>query len=240
MVLHVEHRLRCCNAELRDEVADPGLTLGAGRGMVERMQRIVVFEQGQAGRRLDFIRARGRGVEIARVVSLARALPAVIDRPTAWLPSDWQAELAISYLQHPDLAEELARLCAERGVPLVASGMRLAGPGAFCPPICCALKADPRLGAYGRQFGAPALLVKRQGGRIAHVEVQRGAPCGASWEAARAVCGLPADEAVARFGLEVQLRCQADGSTWDPLWGKSPIHLAGQLHAAALGRALEP
>ncbi len=67
----------------------------------------------------------------------------------------------------------------------------------------------------------------------------RGAPCGASWEAARAVEGLDCREAVVHMGLAPQFFCTADPSGWDPLWGKSPVHFAGDIHSRALARALK-
>jgi hypothetical protein len=75
-------------------------------------------------------------------------------------------------------------------------------------------------------------------GRIAEVAVVRGAPCGASWEAAQRVSGLAPEEALERIGLEVQFFCRADPSGWDPLHGKSPVHFAGHVHRAALRQAL--
>ncbi len=204
------------------------------------MQRIVIFQQaGNAATKEAWIRAHGQDLEIVRVVDVGGDLPAIIDEPGDLLPDDWRADLVLSYLRHPDLADELARMCVERGVALVASGKRLTGPGVFCPPTCCALKRDDRLGPYGRQFGAPALAARVVDGKVAGIEVARGSPCGSTWEAARAVEGLAVSEAVTRFGLEVQLRCQADPANWDPLWGKSPVHAAGKIHASALTSALE-
>lgn len=75
-------------------------------------------------------------------------------------------------------------------------------------------------------------------GRISRLEVFRGAPCGATWEAAKKVIGMQPDEAVTRMGLEVQFFCSADPAGWDPMYGKSPVHLAGKLHSAALKKAL--
>ena len=69
--------------------------------------------------------------------------------------------------------------------------------------------------------------------------VIRGAPCGATWEAARRVIGLPLAEAIVRVGLEVQYFCCADPAGWDPIHGKSPVHFAGHVHSAALRRALK-
>jgi len=88
-------------------------------------------------------------------------------------------------------------------------------------------------------FGAPAFSVKIADGKISHIEVLRGAPCGATWEAALRVQGLPVEEAVVRIGLEVQYFCVADPSAWDPISGKSPVHLAGEFHKAALKMAVK-
>ena len=74
---------------------------------------------------------------------------------------------------------------------------------------------------------------------IAAVETLRGAPCGASWEAGQKIVGLPAEEAIVRIGLETQFFCSADPAGWDPIWGKSPVHFAGDVHSAALKRAVK-
>jgi len=74
---------------------------------------------------------------------------------------------------------------------------------------------------------------------ISRIDVIRGAPCGATWDAAARVIGMPSDEAVVRIGLEVQFFCSADPAGWDPIYGKSPVHLAGSLHSAALKKALD-
>jgi hypothetical protein len=68
--------------------------------------------------------------------------------------------------------------------------------------------------------------------------VRRGAPCGATWEAAPRVIGLTPDEAAVRVGLEVQYVCVADPSGWDPIHGKSPVHFAGKVHQQAFLKAL--
>jgi hypothetical protein len=66
----------------------------------------------------------------------------------------------------------------------------------------------------------------------------RGAPCGATWEAATRIAHLPPEEAIVRIGLEVQYFCAADPAGWDPIHGKSPVHFAGNVHAAALKKAV--
>jgi hypothetical protein len=70
------------------------------------------------------------------------------------------------------------------------------------------------------------------------IYVKRGAPCGATWEAASRIIGRDVSEAPTRFGLEVQYFCSADPSNWDPIYGKSPVHFAGRIHGAALKKAI--
>jgi hypothetical protein len=74
--------------------------------------------------------------------------------------------------------------------------------------------------------------------KVKSIRVQRGAPCGATWEAAERVVGLPLEEAATRIGLETQFFCAADPSGWDPIHGKSPVHFAGEVHMVAFKRAL--
>ncbi len=74
---------------------------------------------------------------------------------------------------------------------------------------------------------------------IRNIKVVRGAPCGATWEAAQRVVGLPVKDAIVRIGLETQYFCYADPAGWDPIYGKSPVHFAGHVHDAALERALK-
>jgi hypothetical protein len=53
------------------------------------------------------------------------------------------------------------------------------------------------------------------------------------------MAGMTPDEAITRMGLEVQFFCTADPSGWDPIYGKSPVHLAGRLHSSALKKAVD-
>lgn len=76
-------------------------------------------------------------------------------------------------------------------------------------------------------------------GRIIQIEILRGAPCGATWKAAARIIGIPTDEAPIRIGLDTQFFCSADPAGWDPIYGKSPVHLAGELHSAAIKKALK-
>ena len=76
-------------------------------------------------------------------------------------------------------------------------------------------------------------------GCISKIDVVRGAPCGATWDATARMVGMAADEAIIRMGVEVQFFCTADPAGWDPIYGKSPVHLAGKLHSAALSKAVD-
>ena len=67
----------------------------------------------------------------------------------------------------------------------------------------------------------------------------RGAPCGATWQAAKKMIGLETAEAIVRMGLEPQFYCSADPAGWDPIHGKSPVHFAGNVHSAALEKAVK-
>ncbi len=85
----------------------------------------------------------------------------------------------------------------------------------------------------------PEFSVETADGKIVRTEVIRGAPCGATWDAARGMRGLSVEEAATRMGLEVQYYCTANPAGWDPISGKSPVHIAGEHHETALKRALK-
>ena len=69
---------------------------------------------------------------------------------------------------------------------------------------------------------------------VTEINVLRGAPCGATWKAAEKIKNMPIKEALTRFGLEVQFFSTADPASCDPLWGKSPVHVAADIHSAVL------
>jgi len=81
--------------------------------------------------------------------------------------------------------------------------------------------------------------VEIEHGVIKDVRVIRGAPCGASWAAARRMLGVDIEEAPRKMGLDTQFYCFADPAGWDPIHGKSPVHFAGRVHSKALGDAIK-
>jgi hypothetical protein len=49
---------------------------------------------------------------------------------------------------------------------------------------------------------------------------------------------MPLDKAMETIGLQTQFFCTADPANWEPLGGKSPVHLAADLHLSALKEAI--
>ena len=200
--------------------------------------RVVVFQRGERGvHKIEGIRRYGRGIEITRIFSVPEELPEIIDNPEDYIPEDFEADLVLDYLYHPDLSEHLVEVAGRRGIPVIAPGRRIAG--AITPPTCCGLGDVEEAGEYARLFGTPDIEVKVKGGRVAEVRVRKGAPCGATWEAARKVVGLPVEEAVQRFALEVQFVCRAAGGYEVGGGKKAPLHFAGEVHAAAFRKAVK-
>lgn len=85
----------------------------------------------------------------------------------------------------------------------------------------------------------PEFAVDLEHGAVTNITVIRGAPCGATWEAASRILGENAELAPERLGLEIQYFCTANPAGWDIIHGKSPVHFAGNVHRKAMERALK-
>ena len=206
----------------------------------DRPMKILVFQQGGRGEsKVKGIQRYGQNRFTVTLITIDQPLPAVVDDASEYLPETIEADLVLDFLKHPDLSHDLALLCRRLAIPIVASGKKTTVEGTHTPPVCCALAHHRELGSYSRCFGAPEFDVTIEDGKIKQVTVRRGAPCGATWEAARRMTGYSVKEAPVRMGLDTQFFCTADPSNWDPLWGKSPVHLAADLHRAALVAALK-
>ena len=207
---------------------------------IEHPMKILVLQEGGRGEsKVAGIRRHGGGRFEITLITVDEPLPPVVDDASGYLPERIDADLVLDFLKHPDLSHDLALLCRKHGVPIVASGKKTTVPGTHTPPVCCALARHQELGAYSRCFGMPEFEVTVEAGKIKKVHVRRGAPCGATWEAAERITGYAVAEAPVRIGLDTQFFCSADPSNWDPIWGKSPVHLAADLHRAALVAALK-
>ena len=205
----------------------------------QKKQYIWVFQQHNSGMgKIQGIEKYGDAFEL-KIISIDDALPLVIDDTAPYIPDPEGADLVLDYLKHPDLSHALAEKCRAAHIPVIASGKKPPLEDALTPTTCCALKQQDGLGPYGLQFGLPEYRVSTDEGRITAVETLRGAPCGATWEAGQRIVGLTLEEAPVRIGLETQYSCVANPAGWDPITGKSPVHVAGDLHKAALLRALK-
>lgn len=202
-------------------------------------QRILVLQQAGSGEsKIRGIRQFGGERFSIATYAIDAPLPDLIEDGGAYLPQSLAADIVLDYLLHPDLSLDLWTLCQQQGLPVVAAGKKGAGQWAITPPICCALPRVGALGEYGRLFGAPEFQVTVRQGRIAEIDVVRGAPCGATWAAAQQIIGHRTEEAPVLIGLHVQYCCTADPAGWDVLHGRSPVHLAAALHQRALEKAL--
>lgn len=200
--------------------------------------RIVVFEQrGSGWFKIKGIREFGRNIVITDIIAVEESLPEFIEEPERYIIDRFHADLVLDFLKHPDLSQHLAMVCNRKGIPVVASGKKT--PGAITPFTCCGLGRSKRLAAYGEQFGLPALNIAVAAGRIARIEVRRGAPCGVTWQVVPRMIDCPVAEASSTMAREVQYLCAADPSKFDPLSGKSSLHYAGDVHAAAVNKALK-
>ncbi len=101
------------------------------------LQRIIVFqERGSGEKKIAGIEEYAPGRFELEVVSIDDPLPAMIDEPETYFPSELKADLVLGFLRHPDLAAELLKRCREAEIPFVASAKKY--PAAFqlaTPPI---------------------------------------------------------------------------------------------------------
>lgn len=204
------------------------------------MQHVLVFQRNKMGEgKVKAVSELGRDLEL-RVIDVPGPFPVLIDEPEAHFPPEMDellgwADLVLDHLYHPDLTGYLLERSEERGVPVIASGRKLPR-AAHTPTTCCTLGRLEALGDYARQFGAPEFQVELRDGRIAAVTVVRGAPCAATWRAASSVVGLTPEEAIPRIGLATQFNCYAKANP--NVFLTNPLHVAGEVHAAALKKAL--
>jgi len=202
-----------------------------------KTQKIVIFEEdGSGDYKIAGIQVYGRDIEIVKVYNVSGPLPPLIDEPKEFITDDFEADLVLDFLKHPDLSEYLVTVCLKKSIPVIASGQHI--PGAITPFTCCGLGKRGDLGQYGAQFGVPEYEVKVEDGKIVSMEVRRGASCGATWQVIDRIRGLTVEEALAAIGREVQFICMADPSAFDPVSGKSSLHYAGDVHIKALKKAL--
>ncbi len=201
-------------------------------------QQIVIFEEdGSGDYKIAGIQVYGKNISIKQVFDIKGPFPEFIEEPEEYISEDFHGELVLDFLRHPDLSQYLVDLCKEKSIPVIASGQHI--PGAICPFTCCGLGRKEGLGEYGSQFGVPEYQVEIERGRITSIKVLRGASCGATWQVCRHIKGLSVVEAPTVISRRVQFLCLSDPSDFDPVSGKSAVHFAGEVHRAALERAVK-
>jgi hypothetical protein len=105
-------------------------------GLLENpCQKILIFQQNGKGQsKREGILQYGRGCFEIETVSIDEALPPVLDETEGLLPQDIQADLVLDFLTHPDLSQDLARICVSKGIPIIASGKKIHFKGVHAPP----------------------------------------------------------------------------------------------------------
>ena len=200
------------------------------------MDILVFQERGSGEHKVEGVQSFGLRMKITGIVSIDTFLPDFIENPEDIIDDTFCADLVLNFLKHPDLVDYLIRLCEKKDIPIVSAGKK---GGGFTPFTCCGLGRNEKLGIYGDTFGLPEYRVVLQGDRIKDIEVIRGAPCGATWDALQEYRGSKVDDVLTRLPRQVQYFCSADPSGFDPVSGKSPVHFAGYVHIAALKKAIE-
>jgi len=201
--------------------------------------KIVVFQENGSGEyKIGGITVFGKNIEIEEVFDINSSdLPDFIDEPENYLNEDFSCDLVLNFLKHPDLSEHLVKICNKKNIPIVSSGKKL--ENSINPPTCCTLEENSKTGQYGKIFGKPEFEISLTNNVITSVNVKRGAPCGATWMAAKKIIGMTKEEALYKIGSETQYMCMSNPSDFDPVSGKSPLHIAGDAHIDALKRALD-
>jgi hypothetical protein len=98
-------------------------------------QKILVFQQnGSGASKIAGVRQYGQNRVVLEVVSINDTLPALIEDTSAYLPREIKADLVLDFLKHPDLSHDLADLCRNLNIPLIASGRKLDIEGIHTPP----------------------------------------------------------------------------------------------------------
>lgn len=98
-------------------------------------QKILVFQQNGSGEsKIAGVRKYGGDKMVIEVVSIDDPLPPIIEETSEYLPHTISADLVLDFMKHPDLNHDLAGLCRDQGIPLIASGKKLEIKGVHTPP----------------------------------------------------------------------------------------------------------
>jgi hypothetical protein len=96
------------------------------------MFKIVVFEENGSGeKKIQGITRHGSRLDIVKRYNIEEALPEIVDDPDEFIPEDFNADLVLDFLKHPDLSAHLAQVCKKKKIPVIASGKK--HPDALIP-----------------------------------------------------------------------------------------------------------
>jgi hypothetical protein len=89
------------------------------------MYKIVVFEEkGSGEKKIQGITQYGNGLENIERYNIEEALPELVDDPEEYIPEDFNADIVLDFLKHPDLSSHLAQVCKKKNIPVIASGKK--------------------------------------------------------------------------------------------------------------------
>ena len=98
-------------------------------------QKILVFQQNGSGEsKIAGVRKYGGSRFVLDVISIDEPLPQLVEDTSQYLPTKIRADLVLDFLKHPDLSHDLAVLCRNLDIPLIASGKKLEIKGVHTPP----------------------------------------------------------------------------------------------------------
>ena len=87
--------------------------------------KILVFQQNNSGeKKIAGIRRYGGNRYDLEIIAIDDTLPPVLDDARDYLPVKFEADLVLDFLTHPDLSYDLAQICSEKGIPVIASGKK--------------------------------------------------------------------------------------------------------------------
>jgi len=100
------------------------------------MQKVKVFQQNGIGeRKIQGIRRFGKKKFNIDVISIDNNLPLIIDDSSKYLSVNINADIVLDFLFHPDLSYDLAIMCRQKKIPVIASGKRSDENWSLKPPI---------------------------------------------------------------------------------------------------------
>jgi hypothetical protein len=87
--------------------------------------KLIVFEeQGSGEKKIQGIAQHGHNLEITGRFNIEESLPELVDDPENYINEDFEGDLVLDFLKHPDLSARLAEVCRKKKIPIIASGKK--------------------------------------------------------------------------------------------------------------------